>query len=44
MAASAAGSAQGLLEVVAAANAPYGAEEMLRDAVAGKPAAPKPER
>ncbi len=40
--ASAAGSAQGLLEIVSASNAPYGAEETMRDAVAEKPAPAAP--
>lgn len=43
-AASLAGSAQGFLELVATASAPYGEDEPLRDAVAEKTAAPKPER
>jgi hypothetical protein len=38
--ASVAGSAQGMIELVAAATAPYGAEEPMRDAVAEKPVAP----
>lgn len=39
-AATAAGSAQGILELVAAATAPYGAEVPLPDVVGGRPTAP----